>query len=525
MKKLFKIVACILLLITVSLPIDTVHASQESQPSSLDEYINKIVTYMTKQAEVTSIQEVLDTTFSENSSNGVTQIYCLGLRGLYKDLDYTTYINSLTASLNTENHWKEITPATFQKHALVYEALSSDNPLLSYAKEKTMGVDGIMSYIFGLFLLEADGGKNEDALSKELVRGLIAYQLEDGGFAYTGDKGDVDVTAFTLQALAPFATADQVIKESVDRALLFLSKAQLKDGDFANFGEGSSDSTAQVMMALCALDIDYTSDTRFIKDNHNVLDGLIRYQLADGSFAHTLDNQSNNMSTAQCFSALVALYRYEKDQCFLYQYRDKGYDHGSSVVERQTNFSYKWIITGAILLLLGLYAVIFAGRNKKRLLGTFLVAIILLLATWLINIQSAEQYYSKKDSNMIADPVKVSVAILCDTVVGKADFIPKDGVILPEEVVTVQEGATVLDVLLKVTAEHKIQMEYKDAGYVEGIGFLYEFKYGDLSGWMYKINGTFQSKGAWENTVREGDQIVWLYSCNLGKDLGDQYNE
>ncbi len=521
MKKLYKIVACFLLLITVSLPIDTVHASQESQPSNLDEYINKIVTYIIKQAEVTSIQEVLDAVYSENSLNGVTQTYCLGLRGLYKDLNYTSYINSLTSTLKTEDQWKNITPQTFQKHALVYEALSSDNPLLSYAKENTMGVDGIMSYIFGLFLLEANGEKNEDTLSKELVYGLIAYQLEDGGFAYTGDKGDVDVTSFALQALAPFVTTDKVIKESVDRALLFLSKAQLKDGDFENFGAASSDSTAQVMLALCALDIDYTSDTRFIKDNHNVFDGLIRYQLADGSFAHTLEDQSNNMSTAQCLSALVALNRYEKGQCFLYQYGDKGYDNGSSVIDRQTNISYKWIITGAILLLLGLYAVIFAGRNKKRLLGTFLVSIILLLATWLINIQSPEQYYSKKDSDEITAPVKVSVAIRCDTVAGKADFIPKDGVILPEEVVTVQKGATALDVLLKVTAEHKIQMEYKDAGYVEGIGFLYEFKYGDLSGWLYKINGNFQSKGAWENTVHEGDQIIWVYSCNLGKDLGD----
>ncbi len=523
-KRICKMGAVLVCLLYVCLSVSTTYASQTFDVKSTASTIHKIMNYKLKEEEVDSIQDLLNINFSKNPTSGVAETYCLSLPGFYNDLDYRPYLSKLLETLKSKDQWSSIKAPSFQKHALVHEALSKDNPLLSYAKEHTLGKDGIMSNIYGLFLLKASGEEVTTTLTKELYDGLLDYQLLDGGFSYTGNVGDVDVTAFALQALAPYVEVDQRVGEAVNEALDFLSKKQLISGDFKSYDMASCESTAQVMLALCALDIDYTSDTRFIKNSNTVKDGLMRYQLLDGSFAHSVNGQSNDMATAQAFSALVALYRYETNQSFLYDYGEEGYD--AKTVSSHTNSSipYQWILTGIIVILAGLYSVLFARRSKKRLISTAIIAILLLMATWMIQIQSSEDYYSKQQTN-ITKPINVTIAIRCDTVAGKESFLPEDGYLLPTETVTVNKGDTVLDVLKKVTAEHKIQMEYKDAGYIEGIGYLYEQDYGNLSGWMYQVNGNFISEGANKYKVNEGDEIVWHYSLTLGKDVGGEYNE
>ncbi|MED0756442.1 DUF4430 domain-containing protein [Aneurinibacillus thermoaerophilus] len=97
------------------------------------------------------------------------------------------------------------------------------------------------------------------------------------------------------------------------------------------------------------------------------------------------------------------------------------------------------------------------------------------------------------------------------------------GTILSPTEVEIQEGDTVLDVLKRVTREKKIQMEYrgvKATAYVEGIDNLYEFDRGSKSGWMYRVNGVFPNKSAGIFPVKAGDKIEWLYTVDLGRDLG-----
>ena len=87
------------------------------------------------------------------------------------------------------------------------------------------------------------------------------------------------------------------------------------------------------------------------------------------------------------------------------------------------------------------------------------------------------------------------------------------------------EGESVFDVLLRETRAAKLHMEYVDtpgygSTYIEGIGNLYEFDCGDLSGWMYCVNGIFPNYGCSQYTLADGDVIEWLYTCDLGKDVG-----
>ncbi|AHV95846.1 DUF4430 domain-containing protein [Paenibacillus sabinae] len=97
------------------------------------------------------------------------------------------------------------------------------------------------------------------------------------------------------------------------------------------------------------------------------------------------------------------------------------------------------------------------------------------------------------------------------------------GTILPPTTATVEEGDSALDVLKRITRQHKIQMEYrgaKAAGYVEGIANLYEMDRGAESGWMYRVNGKFPSESAGAYKLKPGDTVEWLYTLDMGKDLG-----
>lgn len=126
------------------------------------------------------------------------------------------------------------------------------------------------------------------------------------------------------------------------------------------------------------------------------------------------------------------------------------------------------------------------------------------------------------------------ISISCDAILdnmdkltaGKEAFVPSNGQILAESTVEFQEGDTVFDVLQSVCKETGIHMEYTnnpvyDSAYIEGINQLYEFDCGEQSGWMYNVNGWFPNYGCSKYTVSDGDDINWVYTCTLGKDIGD----
>lgn len=102
------------------------------------------------------------------------------------------------------------------------------------------------------------------------------------------------------------------------------------------------------------------------------------------------------------------------------------------------------------------------------------------------------------------------------------------GTVLAPTAVEFKKDDTVLDVLKKITRKNKIQMEYrgvKGGAYIEGIDNIYEFDLGAKSGWMYRVNGEFPNKGAGVYKVNEGDVIEWLYTTDLGEDIGAKFDE
>jgi len=127
----------------------------------------------------------------------------------------------------------------------------------------------------------------------------------------------------------------------------------------------------------------------------------------------------------------------------------------------------------------------------------------------------------------------VTLSVTCGTILDnldqfnadKLEVLPGDGVIFPAQKVTFYEGESVFDVLLREMKKHKIHMEFEvtplyNSNYIEGINNIYEFDCGELSGWMYRVNGWFPNYGASRYSLQDGDLIEWLYTCDLGRDIG-----
>lgn len=143
---------------------------------------------------------------------------------------------------------------------------------------------------------------------------------------------------------------------------------------------------------------------------------------------------------------------------------------------------------------------------------------------------------SQPEDNVEVVPEKkekyVTMSITCNTILnnldkvvdGKKDIVPSNGVILGEITVQINEGDTVFDVLVRETRSRRIHMDFVESpvynsAYIKGIANLYEFDAGDLSGWMYSVNGSFPGYGCSQYKLNDGDVIQWKYTCDLGNDL------
>ena len=121
-----------------------------------------------------------------------------------------------------------------------------------------------------------------------------------------------------VQALAPYVldqnyndvSVETDIAEVVEQALDYLSDQQCDDGAFTSGDEETCESTSQVILALCDMQIDPSEDDRFVKDDNSVADALESFKNSDGNYKHAADDEdSDALSTAQAMLATVAMQR------------------------------------------------------------------------------------------------------------------------------------------------------------------------------------------------------------------------
>ena len=482
-----------------------------SEGVSVSSRIDALLSAQQSAAGADSLQSWLNGALCKQAGSSA-EWYVLALRQNTQGLDYSAYADAL-------QQYVEIAPpasaSSRLKLALLLTACGrADHPFVAAARAEDIGRQGVMSWIYGLHLLNNLPGTAGEI--DQAVASLLSLQLADGGWAVMGAQSDADVTAMALQALAPTLANHSDAQAAADRALALLSAMQADTGDYRSMGTSNCESAAQVIIALCALGIDPLTDARFIKNGCSALDALLRYQLEDGSFAHTAGGAKNNMATVQALSALIALKRFQAGQGSYYLLDALPAAQQAAAVGWKT-----WSVIGiaAFGILFTVILWLLKKRNYKNFVFLWLICGALALALCLLRIESTGDYYAPSPI-VSASAGEVTLTIRCDTVKGRTDarYIPDSAVILPETSYKIAENATVYDVLVQAAKENQLQLDCQGT-YVASISHLYEFDFGNLSGWMYRVNGAFPDVGCGEYQLSDCDRIEWLYTCDLGRDL------
>lgn len=208
--------------------------------------------------------------------------------------------------------------------------------LLSYLsdfnKVKRQGINGPIWALIALdsnnYEIPTNENPSNQTTREKLIEYIISKELSNGGWALTGNTPDPDITAMAITSLSKYYNSKEEVKKSVDRGITALTKIQNSSGEFSSFGTVNSESTSQVIVALCSLGINPDTDKRFIKNGKSPVDILLSYYVGNG-FSHTKGSNYNQMATEQCFYGLVAYYRLCNNKNFLYNMTDvyeKPYD-------------------------------------------------------------------------------------------------------------------------------------------------------------------------------------------------------
>lgn len=521
--------------------ITVIHAGFTGSAEEADRYEEGILSYLTGASSAESVQAWLDGPEEELFRHPV-EWYFLPLyqSGKY---DFTSFASAYKSRIPTAE--KKTANSTWLNRMMTAWVLGAD---VSEEEIKAHIVPGdIMSLVYGLHFANNTGVRYFDP---ELLCGL---QCEDGGFSLRGDVGDVDVTAMTLQALTPVVTGQsrlsfseeekKTVTETIERATAYLARVQLDNGGFASFGADNCESVCQVIIALCGLGIDPATDSRFQKNGENPLTTLRRFRTKEGAFLHKEGDAPGDITAAEALCALAAYERMLTGKSPLYlltrselmqveteeptptpkeptpteTVRSTAKEEAGSGIP-----PYRFYATGAAIVLLLIVLAVLKGLRrftKKNVLLSVGIAAVLLAVTWFTRFESVKQHYSGTEKT---DPIgTVSITIRCDTIAGEAGA-PRDPVIFPVTEVQIEKGETAFAVLEQIAKENRIPMDFTGSGssaYVKGIAGLYEFDYGNLSGWIYLINGEEMSIGCGAAEVSPGDRIEFLYTKMLGDDL------
>lgn len=247
-----------------------------------------------------SRQAWLDGELTDNAGLGA-EWYVFALIENDPSLDFTNYEAALRERLTSGG----ITaPASKLKCALVLSCLGSSPDLVSETLNGAIGQhDQLMAWAFGLHLLNA-GYTDTEHTADEVIERILARRNEDGGWSVTGTVSDVDVTAMTLQALAPNREKTGVA-QATDGALALLASRQLESGGFESYGVENAESSAQVLLALSCLSV--SAETAGFEGGYDrLLAGLTQFETESGGFSHQIGGDVNELATSQVYLALSA---------------------------------------------------------------------------------------------------------------------------------------------------------------------------------------------------------------------------
>ena len=444
-----------------------------------------------------------------------------------------------------------VRPTEYQRAAICITVTGGDPSLA--ARLGAFGCEildrqGFNAYIWALIALNVTGIQPPEGAANTadtLTEYLIAHQHADGSFALMGDGGDVDITAAAVYALA--GTDSPGAAEAAQRGADWLAGFD----SYSTMGVRNCESTAQAVIALSAAGRRESAEKAAAQ--------LEEYRREGGGYAHLPDGEVNQMATAQTLEAFTALALAERGGSLFGEYSgaaaepdgaestaesaeiptmtaestaESGIQPGNTAQGGLTGTHIRIIISAALGAAAVACGILFAFRRKKALIPAAALLAALAGGVWLLDIRTPEEYYSESGGG----PVRVTVLAECSTVLSHMDIIdpavnppevvPEDGVIIARCEVSLPEGATAFDALAAAARKQRVRVDYTGSAYgtyVRGIGYVTEFGFGELSGWMYTVNGEFPDVSVSDRVLGSGDVVEFRYTCDLGRDVGDDY--
>ena len=552
-------------------------------------------------ADTGDAQRLADTYLVTNAATGNTEWYAVALAAAGTDI--SAYATALKAAY-TLPEAQVNNKVERQRVALALSAAGGYDDEVITAVSETAGKQGIMSLVFALITADSRAYDVPGFERSETVDDILSLRLESGGWALSGQYPDADVTAMVLQALAPY-TGSEEVGSAVNAALSLLSGMQDSGGGFASYGSPNCESCAQVLIALCALNIDVFNDERFIKNGNTLLDALMTYRDMSGAFVHKIGAGVNDKASAQALCALTALSLRLDGKGFVYDFTGtavqqkpgvppQSASHSEAVASVQQSDSFESTgadsqpqltsetqqstaqsgseqsggtvsisgedaqslpdepsaepssepsegsvnnkgavnIKAAAFIILLCAAVLCAAvlavtkkLNKRSILILLAVFAVLCAALWVSDIKTVSQYRGEAQSTGEPSVGTVTVSVDCSAAVSSGhDGLPESGFLIEPINIPLINGDTALSVLLRAAASSSVTVESEgtagaviSTAYVEGIGGLYEFDCGELSGWRYVVNGEYPELSAGEYTLCDGDNICWVYVTQYGE--------
>ncbi|MFB9757230.1 DUF4430 domain-containing protein [Ectobacillus funiculus] len=247
-----------------------------------------------------------------------------------------TYLKSLEDRVNTSARLNNMALA---RTILAINALGADptnfagqNLVSKLYNDETVG--SINSYIYALLALDSrdyeipsDAKWTRDSLISEILK----EQHADGGWSFSSETGDPDMTGMVLTALAPYKSRAEV-KPAIDNAVSLLKTLQTSNGGYESDGVENANSAAQVVTGLAAIGVD-PAGSEFTKDGHTLIQNLQSFQLSDGSFKWlSTDSESSSLASEQALYALVQykFYTEGKGSIFHWTGNPVSVDNGSA---------------------------------------------------------------------------------------------------------------------------------------------------------------------------------------------------
>lgn len=444
-----------------------------------------------------------------------------------------------------------VRPTEYQRAAICITVTGGDPSLA--ARLGAFGCEildrqGFNAYIWALIALNVTGIQPPEGAANTadtLTEYLIAHQHADGSFALMGDGGDVDITAAAVYALA--GTDSPGAAEASQRGADWLAGFD----SYSTMGVRNCESTAQAVIALSAAGRRESAEKAAAQ--------LEEYRREGGGYAHLPDGEVNQMATAQTLEAFTALALAERGGSLFGKYSgaaaepdgaestaesaeiptltaestaESGIQPGNTAQGGLTGTHIRIIISAVLGAAAVACGILFAFRRKKALIPAAALLAALAGGVWLLDIRTPEEYYSESGGG----PVRVTVLAECSTVLSHMDIIdpavnppevvPEDGVIIARCEVSLHEGATAFDALAAAARKQRVRVDYTGSAYgtyVRGIGYVSEFGFGELSGWMYTVNGEFPDVSVSDRVLESGDMVEFRYTCDLGRDVGDDY--